>query len=170
MAEKYYPHDYLPMPLQDGYAFQPVSPLKRTEMTTGRARQRRAFISTPTKANVQWFSKRMFRPSYLRPGTAKPSLTVLTGFLCGYRLRLALSSINAGSPISIRGRCWSPRFTGSSPRRWSYGLVRSLAMAGLSSLTTSSTAASLILRLTESGPRHDHTESTLCFFRRRSNY
>lgn len=55
MAEKYYPHDYLPMPLQDGYAFQPVSPLKRTEMTTGRARQRRAFISTPTQANVQWF-------------------------------------------------------------------------------------------------------------------
>lgn len=54
MAEKYYPHDYLPMPLQDGYAFQPVSPLKRTEMTTGRARQRRAFISTPTQANVQW--------------------------------------------------------------------------------------------------------------------
>jgi hypothetical protein len=37
MAEKYYPHDYLPMPLQDGYAFQPISPLKRTEMTTGRA-------------------------------------------------------------------------------------------------------------------------------------
>ena len=55
MAEKYYPHDYLPMPLQDGYAFQPVSPLKRTEITTGRARQRRAFISTPTQANVQWF-------------------------------------------------------------------------------------------------------------------
>lgn len=55
MAEKYYPHDYLPLPLQDGYAFQPVSPLKRTEMTTGRARQRRAFISTPTQANVQWF-------------------------------------------------------------------------------------------------------------------
>jgi len=54
VAEKYYPHDYLPMPLQDGYAFQPVSPLKRTEMTTGRARQRRAFISTPTQANVQW--------------------------------------------------------------------------------------------------------------------
>ncbi|WP_442904870.1 hypothetical protein, partial [Hafnia sp.] len=54
VAEKYYPHDYLPMPLQDGYAFQPVSPLMRTEMTTGRARQRRAFISTPTQANVQW--------------------------------------------------------------------------------------------------------------------
>lgn len=55
MADIYYPHGYLPMPLQDGYAYQPISPLKRTEMTTGRARQRRAYTSTPTQANVQWF-------------------------------------------------------------------------------------------------------------------
>lgn len=55
MADIYYPHGYLPMPLQDGYSYQPVSPLKRTEMTTGRARQRRAYTSTPTQANVQWF-------------------------------------------------------------------------------------------------------------------
>lgn len=55
MSDIVYPHDYLPMPLQDGYAFQPLSPLLRTQMTTGRARQRRAYISTPTQANVQWF-------------------------------------------------------------------------------------------------------------------
>ncbi|AEG99109.1 MULTISPECIES: membrane protein [Klebsiella] len=55
MAEIFYPHDYLPMPLQEGYGFQPVSPLKRTQLTTGRARQRRAYTSTPTEATVSWF-------------------------------------------------------------------------------------------------------------------
>ncbi|STU62223.1 putative phage tail protein [Klebsiella pneumoniae] len=29
MTDIYYPHDSLPMPLQEGYGFQPVSPLKR---------------------------------------------------------------------------------------------------------------------------------------------
>lgn len=43
MTDIYYPHDSLPMPLQEGYGFQPVSPLKRTQFTTGRARQRRAY-------------------------------------------------------------------------------------------------------------------------------
>jgi hypothetical protein len=52
MTDIYYPHDSLPMPLQDGYGFQPVSPLKRTQLTTGRARQRRAYTSTPTQASV----------------------------------------------------------------------------------------------------------------------
>ncbi|EPH1334455.1 hypothetical protein ACYB9B_25755 [Klebsiella pneumoniae] len=55
MTDIYYPHDYLPMPLQEGYGFQPVSPLKRTQLTTGRARQRRAYTSTPTQASVSWF-------------------------------------------------------------------------------------------------------------------
>ncbi len=40
MTDIYYPHDSLPMPLQEGYGFQPVSPLKRTQLTTGRARQK----------------------------------------------------------------------------------------------------------------------------------
>lgn len=55
MADIYYPHDYLPLPQQDGYGFKPVSPLLRTDMTSGRARQRRRFTSTPTQANVTWF-------------------------------------------------------------------------------------------------------------------
>lgn len=55
MADIFYPHAYLPMPLQEGYGLQPVSPLKRTQFTTGRARQRRAYTSTPTVATVAWF-------------------------------------------------------------------------------------------------------------------
>lgn len=50
----YYPHDYLPLPLMDGYGFKHVSPLLRTEMTSGRARQRRRYLSTPTNNTVKW--------------------------------------------------------------------------------------------------------------------
>ncbi|MBN3344973.1 hypothetical protein H5A44_21445 [Pectobacterium brasiliense] len=57
MPDIYYPHDYLPLPLMDGYGFQPISPLSRTEMTSGRARQRRKYKSTPTQATVKWTFK-----------------------------------------------------------------------------------------------------------------
>jgi len=49
-----YPHEYLPLPLQDGYAFQAVSPVLRTQLTSGRARQRRLYTSLPTQAFVSW--------------------------------------------------------------------------------------------------------------------
>ncbi len=54
MAEVSYPHEYLPLPLQDGYGFKPISPLLRTQLTSGRARQRRQYTSTPTQASVTW--------------------------------------------------------------------------------------------------------------------
>lgn len=55
MADLFYPHDYLPMPLQDGYGFTPVSPLISSQKVNGRSQQRRAFLSTPSAVNVQWF-------------------------------------------------------------------------------------------------------------------
>ena len=45
----------LPLPEQSGYAIQHVSPLKRTEMVSGRARQRRVYTSVPSNVAVQWF-------------------------------------------------------------------------------------------------------------------
>lgn len=48
MADIFYPEEYLPMPLMDGYGFKPISPLLRTEMTSGRAQQRRRYTSTFT--------------------------------------------------------------------------------------------------------------------------
>lgn len=48
----------LPCGLQTGYGLQHVSPLIRTPMVSGRARQRRAFTSTPTIASVQWLFTR----------------------------------------------------------------------------------------------------------------
>ena len=44
----------LPEPQRDGYGFQAVSPLVRSEMQSGRTRQRRRFTSVPTVATVTW--------------------------------------------------------------------------------------------------------------------
>ncbi|MOA14730.1 hypothetical protein D3C78_1348510 [compost metagenome] len=44
----------LPMPLRDGYGFQAVSPMQRTQLQSGRVRQRRRFTSVPTMASVSW--------------------------------------------------------------------------------------------------------------------
>lgn len=45
----------LPLPVQNGYALQHISPFVRTEMQSGRARQRRTFTSVPSSASVSWF-------------------------------------------------------------------------------------------------------------------
>ena len=47
--------EQLPLPEQSGYAIQHVSPLQRTEMVSGRARQRRVYTSVPSNVAVQWF-------------------------------------------------------------------------------------------------------------------
>lgn len=45
----------LPLPEQSSYAIQHVSPLQRTEMVSGRARQRRIYTSVPSMVAVQFF-------------------------------------------------------------------------------------------------------------------
>lgn len=47
--------EQLPLPEQSGYAIQHVSPLQRTEMVSGRARQRRVYTSVPSMVSVQFF-------------------------------------------------------------------------------------------------------------------
>lgn len=44
----------LPKPVQSGYALQTVSPLMRTTMQSGRARQRRTYTSVPQSVAVSW--------------------------------------------------------------------------------------------------------------------
>lgn len=46
--------DGLPCAIRDGYDLSHVQPFIRTEMDSGRARQRRRFSSVPTMANVSW--------------------------------------------------------------------------------------------------------------------
>lgn len=49
----FYP-DGLPRGLHSGRKYQLVSPLKRSELDSGRARQRRRFTSVPEGASVSW--------------------------------------------------------------------------------------------------------------------
>lgn len=44
----------LPYPQKDGLGFSPVNQILRTEMTSGRARQRKRFTRTPSLANFSW--------------------------------------------------------------------------------------------------------------------
>lgn len=53
MAITEYPNA-LPTPLREGYGLRHVSPLMRTQMDSGRARQRRRFTSVPSEVPVSW--------------------------------------------------------------------------------------------------------------------
>lgn len=44
----------LPLPLREGYAFKSESPIIRTQMQSGRARQRRKYKRVPTYPSVSW--------------------------------------------------------------------------------------------------------------------
>lgn len=53
MATINYPTQ-LPAPLRSGYGVQHANTLVRTELQTGRARQRHAYTSVPSLASVSW--------------------------------------------------------------------------------------------------------------------
>lgn len=44
----------LPRGLHNGRTYQTVSPLKRSDLASGRARQRRNFTSVPTMVSISW--------------------------------------------------------------------------------------------------------------------
>ena len=44
----------LPHPLKEGYAFEPENNIIRTQMQSGRARQRQTFDSVPSYASLGW--------------------------------------------------------------------------------------------------------------------
>lgn len=46
--------DSLPLPIRNGYQVNHVSPMMRTELDTGRARQRRRYTSVPSIVSVSW--------------------------------------------------------------------------------------------------------------------
>lgn len=80
-----YPSDYLPGPLKESFGLTPVSPLKRSQMVSGRSRQRRAYISTPTATDVAWIfndaQAQAFDAWYrdvLKDGTAWFNMELLT--------------------------------------------------------------------------------------------
>lgn len=44
----------LPWPTREGYGIRHAQPFRRTEMASGRSRQRRRFSSVPSTVNVNW--------------------------------------------------------------------------------------------------------------------
>lgn len=44
----------LPHPLKEGYSFEPENNILRTQMQSGRARQRQSFTSVPSYAQLSW--------------------------------------------------------------------------------------------------------------------
>lgn len=44
----------LPLPLREGYGFDPVSPMVSTQLVTGRKIRRRAHQNVPTRTSVTW--------------------------------------------------------------------------------------------------------------------
>ena len=44
----------LPLPLREGYGFNPLSPMRSTPLVTGKKIRRRAFKSVPTRTTVTW--------------------------------------------------------------------------------------------------------------------
>lgn len=44
----------LPLPLREGYGFDPVSPMVSTPLVTGRKIRRRAYQNVPTRTSVTW--------------------------------------------------------------------------------------------------------------------
>ncbi len=79
----YYPADVLPGPLKDGFGMKPKSPVKITELVTGRKRIRRGYTSVPTETDVAGFLLTR-RPRLLRHGTGMFLKTAAPGLTCRY--------------------------------------------------------------------------------------
>jgi hypothetical protein len=60
---KEYP-DYLPRPLRRNYNISHISPFARTEMVTGRARQRRTFTTVPSLVTVDFHMNQSEAPLF----------------------------------------------------------------------------------------------------------
>lgn len=61
--------EQLPPALFIGRSYQPVDPLSRSRLTSGRSRQRRQFTSTPVMVNVRWLmteSQALFFETWFR--------------------------------------------------------------------------------------------------------
>lgn len=116
-GEIYYPHDYLPIPLKDGFELKPISPFLRTDLDSGRARQRRRYLSTPTQASVTWSFKtdpeaQLFESFYLdtiTDGAAWFYMNLKTPLgIMPYKCRF--TEIYEG-PVLMEGKYWQYRAT-----------------------------------------------------------
>lgn len=85
--------DGVPLPLREGYGFKPVSPIARTEMASGRAMQRRRFLSVPTMVNVSWLLTAA--QAQLFEGWCKWEVGYANWFLCPLKSPMGLKPTRA---------------------------------------------------------------------------
>lgn len=85
--------DGVPLPLREGYGFNPVSPIVRTQMASGRTMQRRRFISVPTMVNVSWLMTA--EQAQLFEGWCKWAIGYADWFLCPLKSPLGLKPTRA---------------------------------------------------------------------------
>lgn len=130
MADIFYPDEYLPMPLMDGYGFKPISPLLRTEMTSGRAQQRRRYTSTPTRASVKWIFKTDALAQVFEAFFRDALKDGQSSFYLKLQTPIGVKPYKASSWIFTRDRRWSRQNTGSTAQRWNYGNALYRLLAG----------------------------------------
>ncbi|WP_339546331.1 hypothetical protein [Pseudomonas sp. RA_35y_Pfl2_P32] len=85
--------DDLPLPVGEGYGFKPVSPIVRTPMASGRAMQRRRFLSVPTILPVSWLLTS--EEAKLFEGWCKWGIGWADWFLCPIKSPLGLKPTRA---------------------------------------------------------------------------
>lgn len=85
--------DDLPLPVGEGYGFKPVSPIVRTPMASGRAMQRRRFLSVPTILPVSWLLTS--EEAKLFEGWCKWGICWADWFLCPIKSPLGLKPTRA---------------------------------------------------------------------------
>jgi hypothetical protein len=85
--------DGIPLPLRDGYAFRPTSPIVRTPFVSGRARNRRRYRSVPTEVTVSWLCNA--DQARLFEGWCKWGIGWADWFLCPIKSPLGLMQTQA---------------------------------------------------------------------------
>ncbi|VTN69254.1 alkanesulfonate ABC transporter permease [Klebsiella variicola] len=146
MTDIYYPHDSLPMPLQEGYGFQPVSPLK-TNPVNHRSREAKAsfYVHADTgqhhlvmETDAQGLAFESWFRDALSDGAAWFMMKLQTpAGIKFYKCRF--TDIYQG-PVLVA------RFTGSTRRRLNYGNAPLLLPHGVITRNGSSAAHCWILR------------------------
>ncbi|VTM88697.1 Uncharacterised protein [Raoultella ornithinolytica] len=127
-----YPADYLPCPLKGNFGLKPTSPLKSTQMVTGRRRQRRAYTSVPTQTPVSW----IFTDGQAQLFEAWFRDTITDGadwFNMPLLTRLVHRITYVGLSIFTKVLHQKGENIGDFQRRWSSGRDRSSLLAGQSS-------------------------------------
>lgn len=102
--------DGIPLPLREGYGFSPVSPIVRTQLTSGRSMQRRRFRTVPTMVNVSWLCTA--RQARLFEGWCKWGINWVDWFLCPLKTPIGLTPTRArftdiyNGPVLVGGDLW----------------------------------------------------------------